>query len=255
MIDLKDVTFCIPIRIDHKDRLENLETLVEFLTEHFDTNIMVYENDCESVVDRTWVPEKVKFEFQYNSSSLFHRTKILNDMFKAAETPIVVNYDADVLLPVNAYLEAAEWIRGGLADIVYPYDGRFREVPRTFIPDIKSKKGVEWIEFDETFYIHHESVGGAIFASKAKYEQSGYENEYCVSHSWEDNERLARWQKLGFRIARTSNFLVHLEHYRGVNSGPTNPKYSANQLEYIKVANMTSEQVKQYIKTWSWVAS
>ena len=54
-IDLKDCTFAIPVRIDSNDRMENLQLILMYLTHHFDTNIIVIENDKESKLENLTV--------------------------------------------------------------------------------------------------------------------------------------------------------------------------------------------------------
>ena len=50
-IDLSQATFIIPIRIESTDRLRNVITIVSFLVENFDTNIIVKEVDSKSVFE------------------------------------------------------------------------------------------------------------------------------------------------------------------------------------------------------------
>ena len=45
MKDLSNATFIIPIRIESEDRLRNVLTVVYFLLNNFDTNIIVKEVD------------------------------------------------------------------------------------------------------------------------------------------------------------------------------------------------------------------
>ena len=45
MIDLKDTTFIIPVKIESDDRLRNVITVCCFLLENFDTKVIVKEVD------------------------------------------------------------------------------------------------------------------------------------------------------------------------------------------------------------------
>ena len=42
-IDLKDVTFLIPLRLDSIERVENLQLTIDFLVRHFDTQNIVLD--------------------------------------------------------------------------------------------------------------------------------------------------------------------------------------------------------------------
>ncbi len=128
-IDLKQATFIIPIRIESEDRLRNVITSIAFLLNNFDTNIIVKEVDKTSVFAEQALPQlesffgvpKVKHIFEESDESLFHRQRVLNEMIMEADTDIVVNYDCDVILPIDSYVLAYNGIMDGVYDVVYPY--------------------------------------------------------------------------------------------------------------------------------------
>ena len=100
-----------------------------FLLNNFNTNIIVKEVDKTSVFAERALPQlesffgvaKVKHIFEESDEPLFHRQKVLNEMIMEADTEIVVNYDCDVILPLNSYVTAYEGIMNGTFDVVYPY--------------------------------------------------------------------------------------------------------------------------------------
>ena len=111
-IDLKEATFIIPIRIESTDRLRNVITTTAFLLENFDTNIIIKEVDSESVFHYQAMPilddildfkVEINHIFEKSDEPLFHRQKVLNEMIMEAKTEIVINYDCDVLLPLDSY--------------------------------------------------------------------------------------------------------------------------------------------------------
>ena len=114
--DLTQATFIIPIRIESEDRLRNVITSVAFLLNNFDTNIIVKEVDKTSVFAERALPQlesffgvaKVKHIFEESDEPLFHRQRVLNEMIMEADTEIVVNYDCDVILPLNHMCAAHE---------------------------------------------------------------------------------------------------------------------------------------------------
>ena len=141
MIDLKEATFIIPIRIESPDRLRNIITVIAFLLENFDTNIIIKEVDSESVFQKEAKPIlkeildrdleqrliDVKCIFVQSHEPLFHRQKVLNEMIMEADTEIVVNYDCDVILPLESYVTAYMGIKEKVYDVVYPYgDGMYQ---------------------------------------------------------------------------------------------------------------------------------
>lgn len=248
--DLKDVTFAIPVKIDSQDRLENLELVIEYLTYHFDTNIIVKEVSEQSVLANLPFIQKVKYIYGFSDQEVFHRTKILNDMLEMTETKFFCNYDCDVLFPVQSYIDTVSHLRAGEV-FVFPYQGPFHEVPRKFIPEIKNKLEVKWIPLNETGINHPSSVGGAMFHDTEIFRKLGGEFEPAISWGFEDNYRVNLFQKFGYSVVRTGTILYHMEHFRGVNSGPSNPYHNHNQNEYYKCVHMSKEELDNYISTWS----
>lgn len=237
----------IPVRIDSQDRIDNLNIILDYISHHFDTNIFVCE---ESKIKSVNIPNElnnVKYEWDFSENELFHRTKILNKMTLKSNTDIVVNYDTDVLFEVGAYEIAANTIRSGI-DVVYPYNGSFMEISRRNIPYIKEYKKIP--PNCEKICIHPSSVGGAIFFNRKRYIEAGMENPNFISYGYEDNERYSRFLKLGYSIKRINCELIHLEHYRGINSNMSNSKINDNLKEYQKVSLMSTGNLKEYIKTW-----
>jgi len=51
---------------------------------------------------------------------------------------------------------------------------------------------------------------------------------------------------LGYSVGRIENYVYHLEHARGENSWFSNPHMDNNQMEWVKLNNMTKEQLLQY---------
>ena len=249
-IELKDTTFMIPFRCDSQDRLDNLELVVDYITHHFDTNIIVKESSEISILENCEFIKKVKYIWEFSDSEIFHRTKILNDMLEDVKTDIVVNYDTDVLFPVQSYLEAQSAIRNGKC-IVFPYLGKFYEIPRKHIPEIKEKMEVNWIDLDRCGINHNESVGGAMFLNTAEYKRLGGENVNMISWGGEDNFRVNLFSKFGHEICRVGTSLYHMEHFRSSNSGPNHVHYYNNMQIYYNMMNMSREELFNYINTYN----
>lgn len=248
-IDLTDVTFTIPVHYDHKHRQENLDLSVAVLQQTFDTNIIIGEQGSD--------------QFEYHSpfstymafgTPLFHRTKMLNEMAAVATTPIVVNWDADILIPPLQILEAVQMIRDGEADMVYPYDGRFARVPR--IPWLQQM--LNFLDVGMFGKSHFSgmgkesfiSVGGAIVVNKEKFFESGGENEHFISYGPEDQCRFHRWKKLGYAVKRVKGVLYHLDHFLSINSSSKHEHFNGNNIEYGKIKKMNPEQLRAYVNSW-----
>ena len=57
MIDLKNCTFIIPVRIESEDRMRNVITVLCYILENFDTKVILKEVDVESVFQEAVLPQ------------------------------------------------------------------------------------------------------------------------------------------------------------------------------------------------------
>ena len=251
MIDFKDVTFIVPIRFDSEDRRNNFKTSMNYLLRNFDTNIIVLDSDKESNEEFVKsVSEKIKYVFEKNGEKLFHRTRLLNDMTKMAETEIIVNYDVDVIFPIEQYIESKKKIEEGCT-MCFPYAGKFYDVPKKFF-DLVNNDNLSEIPLGQCTLFNPNSVGGALFFHKDRYGEIGWENENFVSWGHEDWERIVRLEKMGYQMCRINGVLYHLTHSRTHNSNDKNPFFKFNGQEFNKVKNMNKEELYNYIKNWNW---
>lgn len=251
-LNLREVSFMIPVFHDHHDRKQNLDLSVCMLQRDFDTNVIIGEQGSNRFGYMAGWARYIRFHDMNN----FHRTKMLNDMAMMAETPIIVNWDCDVFVPPMQVWLAAEAIRGG-QDMAYPYDGRFARVPRTWFKKLEHHLDIGI--FGDTEFtgkkgkpIPVSSVGGAIFFDKNAFIDGGMENEKMISYGPEDCERWDRFHALGFKVMRISGSLYHMDHFCGPNSSNRCPYFKANHNELAKIRTMSQEKLRGYVDSWPW---
>ena len=87
-VDLKDITFTIPVRIDSRDRYQNLICIINHLLA-FNTNIIIYENG-PNAGQIVYSHKDVKI-ISEKESGPFHRTRYLNKMARLATTKFLAN--------------------------------------------------------------------------------------------------------------------------------------------------------------------
>jgi len=87
-IDIRDLTFLIPVCIDTIERLENIQLVIEFLVRNFETHIHILEaNRFNNGILRKLMPEVVQLEFVEDFDTIFHRTYYINAMAGKTTTP------------------------------------------------------------------------------------------------------------------------------------------------------------------------
>ncbi len=248
-LDLTDVTFTIPVYGDHEDRSRNFSLSTFMIMNSFHTNIITMEQGGSVFGGAAHFGKYMEFK-----SSVFHRTKMLNEMAIAAETPIIVNWDCDVIIPPMQLWLAIEEIRNG-ADMVFPYDGKFARMPRDpWFKEIEKSFDIGIVR-NEQFKGReegHNSVGGAVIFNKEAFIQGGMENEHMISFGPEDCERHDRFKLLGYEVKRVAGSLFHVDHHVGINSSTRNPYFSANHKEIDKIRAMSKDELHSYVDTWAW---
>jgi hypothetical protein len=250
-LDLTDVTFTVPVHYDHADRKHNIDLSICLLQRSFNTNVYVMEQGSDKFGYFSQWAKYTKFP-----GADFHRTKMLNIMCHEAETPIVCNFDCDVILPPMQLWLSVEAIRQREAEICYPFDGRFARVPR--LPWFKQLE----VRLDIGIVVNTEfkgkhggkmpisSVGGCLLYDKAAFIAAGMENEKFISYGPEDCERWDRFHILEMKVLRIGGCLYHLDHFIGPNSNKRHKHFAANEVELHKIRAMDKEALLQYVKTW-----
>ena len=250
--DLTKTTFIIPLRIETDDRMRNIITTLIYLTRNFDTKIIVKEVDKESVYLRDVQPlleqalepdmlNCITHIFEESDEFTFHRTKILNDMLWMVDTPVVANYDSDIILPLESYINATNMIAKGWVHpdaeggqpvkIIYPYgfgDYQFQcHVGDNEVTNFINS-GFNFEYFNGHMRQWDAKYGFCQFFDTEEYKRLGGENENFVAYGYEDDERHFRFNLLS-SVGRIHEYVYHLEHGRTKNSWFNNPHCEDNK--------------------------
>lgn len=262
MVDLSNATFIIPLRIESADRMRNIITLLCFLLGNFDTNVIVKEVDSEPVFEENVLPQIKEFIgndinlvhiFEKSDDPVFYRMHILNEMLAMSKTDVVINYDCDVLMPVETYVNAYESILNGACDVVYPYgNGNFQKqvhVTDEIVSDFLNND-FDLSILDKSSQVSTSDFGWVQFFNRSVYIEGGMENENFRGSSPEDKERFFRFTTLGYKVRRIDNWIYHLEHSRGANSWPEsirgNPYMEQNFEVWNHLQTLNKQKLKEY---------
>mgnify|MGYP003325198333 CR=1 FL=1 len=265
--NLKDTTFIIPIRIESDDRLRNVITVCCFLLENFDTKVIIKEVDDKSVFQKEALPQISEyvedaienlthvFEKSDPDDPVFYRMRYLNEMLHMCDTPVVANYDCDVLMPIQTYLEAQKHLTEGVFDVIYPYGlGPWQKkiyANDKMVSDFLSND-CEFSYLEKKYEVDNAESGHVQFFKRSYYIEGGMENENFRGSAPEDKERIHRFTTLGYNVGRIENWIYHLEHSRGNNSWPIsyhgNPHMQDNIALWNFLASLNPDELRQYYK-------
>jgi hypothetical protein len=249
--DLRDTTFIIPIRVESEDRHKNACITIDYLCRHLDTNIIVLEHDVEpkmpAILRKYGKNARINYNFYQSAvNETFHRTKFLNIMLAQVTTPVVVNYDVDILLEKHVYAKCRDLIVGG-HDLVYPYfwgksQYQVYYTGRDKIEKARDISGLTPADYAVTF----SEYGHCQFFKTQSYLDGGMENEGFISYAPEDQERGYRFKQLGYKVMWSTDWVYHLEHTRGVNSSSSNPMMSHNNQLLAMIKSKSEDELRKY---------
>jgi hypothetical protein len=253
MINLKDTTFIIPITIESNDRLKNAKSVLGYLNHHFNTNIIIHEL-TKDVSKLNFIENlnnlKIEHIVEINPLTHYHRTRQLNYMLNMVNTPVVANYDIDVVLPISSYIDSQEMIYSNKSDFVYPYGyGNYQKQILENFPRNIFEINFNIDDINNVYLRTHTSgFGHCFFGNTEKYILAGGENEDFIAYGPEDAERAYRFEKLGFSIGRIDDFVYHFEHMRTPFSCGQNGRFYDNNLLFDKILKMNHSEFLEYYK-------
>ncbi len=245
------LTFLIAAKVDHEDRVRNIRSTLSYLRYHFDADIIISEQDTSSKLHDMCKAFHCRHIY-VETDEFFNRQRGVNLAAREATTPVIAHYDADILLRPEQIVGATEAIISGQAQMVYPYDGHFYDVPEKFFNIIDMSKDLTKIPLEECTLFNPHSVGGVVMFDREHYWKCGGANEAFKSVGYEDNEINSRFTKLGTKIMRTQWPLWHLTHARGETSFNHNPHINLNRDLCMEIARMSPEELKAHVDKWTW---
>ena len=255
---LTNTTFIIPVCIESEDRLNNASTVLGYLNHNFKTNIIIHEltNDSSKLTFLNKFENlNIRHIIEHSDLSNYHRTRQLNEMLNMVSTNVVVNYDIDVILPIDTYVEATKLILNKKYHMIYPYgDGLYQK--RIFTnfnrEDFNTNFNLSNIPNDK-YDIWNAKYGHCVFFDTKKYIKGGGENENFIAYGPEDVERYERFKKMGFKLHRINDFIYHFEHYRTPFSNHLHKNYDNNNILFDKLNNLNSKELIEYYKNIDYI--
>lgn len=254
-IDLNDVTFVIPIRIDCIEKVENIALVIDYLSSCFNTHIIVLEADKgNNEIVYNLIKDRAKYVFIEDLDSIFYQTKYLNILSGMVHTDFIAVWDCDVLVhPIQLYASAAG-LRENNYDFVFPYDGHFLDTGVAHRIRFLACRNIDYlIDNKESMILPYTSTacGGGFLARLSDYLDCGGENENFYGWGQEDGERVGRWKILGKRVRRIQGPMFHLYHPRGKNSNYFSEDHRRYQIsEFGRISSLNQEGLKKEIDFW-----
>lgn len=263
------ITFVTHIRCDSSDRVNNLQTTLNYYSKNLpDSRFIVLEDDKEHnpLLDRVKWPRNTSVYF-YKNDGIYHRTKALNVGISKVTTPICISLDTDCIVSISALNHiAAELYDNSNIGIAWPYTyvidtpvhahNVFKEskydysVLQNAVPALIHREST-FNDFRVWTDIERPSVGGIVmFRTDVIKQVRGY-NDKFIAWGYEDNELHYRITTLGYEEYRTDNsrdFCFHLRHSNTIRDN--SPFYVQNHREVTHVTSLNKEQIHDYIQSW-----
>jgi predicted glycosyltransferase involved in capsule biosynthesis len=266
------ITFVSHLRFDHQDRIDNLNTIIDYYASNIlDCKFIFVEDDKEhnKAFDKVnFIKGKTKYMFIPNEHT-YYRTRALNIGIQAAESDVVVSMDTDCIVSIEAIARCTNALLRD-ATVAWPYNGYFIDVGGEILNKIRNtnfkhsdivnnldgKLKMPLSSTYKEFHVRctdsdHLGTGGFVMFNKNKFLNAGGYNENCIGWGCEDNELVDRLLTLGHEFYRSSNpedICFHLYHRSAERA--ENPFFHKNGEEWRKVKDMSKEELESYISKW-----
>lgn len=264
MYDMTDVTVLMLFRCDVPERINNIQTVIDYLGRCIKTNISVMEVSENPTVG-FW-QSNVKHIWLFDNDPVFFKTKWMNMLIKSVNTPIIMLYEVDCIVEPEQLYQAVEFIRQNKADVVHPF-GNARDIHGGMIyttalwrERIKNGGNLTIIDKSE-FENPNENIrnayvmGGIVVLNTDIYRKAGCENENMYGWGPDDCEKIERLKILGYRYTRIPGNAYHMHHTRNIYNGldPKNSMiYKNNLAELHRISRMTKSELENQITLWWW---
>lgn len=254
MKNYSDITFIIPLRCESKARLLNLDIILHWIKSKFNSPVIVKENNTDPIGQNICSKfDNVQYIFEKSDNTIFHRTKLLNDMLLECKTKYISNFDCDVILPVENLNLALQLLKHKY-DFVYPYTyGRGFQKRIHHSNWEKFKKFLNLDDLNTDLWMT--GFGHCFIAKTDSYIKAYGENENFIGWGPEDLERFKRFKKLNFNTTHlpASYFIYHIEHTRTQNSCNLHSDFENNNKLEKKLNLMNKENIINYYKNLDYV--
>jgi hypothetical protein len=236
----------IPLYSDHPDRMNNVNFIIDYLKDNGFVNIYVREYYTSKSPELS-----LYLKIGSNFSSVFienfdnfNKMQCVNELAELSNSKYLAIWDCDVVFPKSNLNQTLEMLQSG-SDVVYPYDGRFYNVPKSDHGMLK-----EGVNLDNCELWNPHSWGGSVFFRRDAFEEGGRCNPKFKNVGFDDNEIYMRFAKLGYKVDRSSGVLLHLDHFRSETSVEHSKYFNHNMAIYNHIVSLTPDQLKQEIKNW-----
>lgn len=238
-----NIDILIPLYVDHEDRISNLERVITILKSY----------GIDSIYVREYYKTNSKYSgdgCNYSSVCLqddnFNKMKCVNEMVDICSNPFLAVYDVDVVVFKRDLLDAIQMLETNY-NVIYPYNGQFLNIPKPLIDSFMSERTVNP---DKCELCNPNSYGGCVIYKREAFIEGGKCNPNFKNVGFDDNELFIRFQKLGYKIGRTTNPILHLDHHRSETSVEHSVYLQHNMSIYNHICSVSVDELREEIKTW-----
>lgn len=251
--DFNDVTFAIVFRADTKDSIQNIVTVIKYLTKNFNTNIIVLEADRKANLKNHPVLKECNVAYYYidDDNPLFCKNKYYNIIAKMMTTNIIAKYDPDVIVPAPQLNLSVLAIRYAEYHVSYPYDGRIVSTTgvlrSAFAESFDTSLFYKYLTLPET---PSSFFAGCVLFNRNTYIKIGMENENLNGTGREAKEIYERSKIMGYRVERQEGLLFVLGTEENLTSSSVGDReLLKSYTEYLRICSMEKKELSTYIQS------
>jgi len=213
--DFKNVSFIIPVYIDTREKLDNLNLVVSYLDYYFDTNIYIGDCSDKEIIFDNIISKRINY---IDCKDLrLNRSGIIDRLVKKSTRNIICIHSPNCLINFKQYIDSVNLILNENNDVIIPHNGFCKNIPRKYYPLIDNTKRIDlfeshysYISTEKNNYRH----GGVLFMKKNVYKK-------IISNCNWNNDDEERYMNILKENMKISNLNIGRSLYR-INHFNTN---------------------------------
>lgn len=242
-IDLMDVTFLIHIKSYSEKNRDNLASVINFITRHFSTRIIIVESGREQPCP---VEEDHDLLYYLNLSreNEVFTVHDFGNLLLMADTPFIAIWDGNVIVPPDQVLEAVNKLREGEDVLVCPYDGRYcycNELVSNLFNETGNMGSLNDSVSEVILRNDYHSVRGAFIVKKNKYLVISDSIDNISDSELRDAARIIMFELSGLPLSFTKGCLFQLWYPTGKNQRSSDSVSKINDLKkFLTICSITA---------------
>lgn len=213
-----DVVFFFLVQFDSEEQYVNLKLMIKYLSDHFDSDMMIWEIDesCKIHFDNSPDLENIDYRLIECKENKFARNYYFDQFLRSVDYDVVLFLDTDFFSPPSSIIECIGAVCSGYT-LALPFNKFCINITDSkFISRFAEKHDIEILKksTNSTSILH--SFEGGVIVNRRRYLSLVEGNEKAVSCNEDNLDRVVRVLANNHLVFRSDGDVYRLSHSIGI---------------------------------------